>query len=225
MFVLIGILVFAGVGCGKKNVVDTQKVKDQKDNKVPPIINEITKGKSIMDIAREKDGTVATKQKYLADCQKSDKDMQDYCFSLGAIYYRDADFCKYLNNLETKKKCNQEIIEKWYADLEKGASSTLPTVPGALITGGGSPDAGCETTDSASLCKQAMKNSMLLGCAQPMSPEDKDNCYLVVALQLRDASLCDKVSDPEKKVGCKKSIETLKDSQPVMPGVIQGNYY
>jgi len=91
--------------------------------------------KSIMDAAREQGQTVMSKSKYLDECKKSDKEAQDMCYGIGAFYYRDASFCKWIKDAETKKNCNQENIEKWYSELEKGGS-TSPFMPGGTIPGG-----------------------------------------------------------------------------------------
>lgn len=220
VLLLAGVLIFAGVGCGKKNTVDNQKTLP---NGASTVLNEINKGKSMIDIAREKGETVVDKLAYLNNCKESDQDMQDYCFSMGAIYYRDASFCPSINNAETRKKCNQKIIDKWYDDLEKGTTPTTPAVPGALTAGGVSPSYDCKKYDSASACKTAMKNGMLMACAQNMPQVDKDSCFTAIALQFKDVTYCDRVSDSEKKDECKKSIETLNNIQPDMiKGIVPG---
>jgi len=91
--------------------------------------------KSIMDKAREQGQTVMSKSKYIDECKKSDKETQDMCYGLGAFYYRDVSFCKLVEDAEAKKNCNQENIEKWYSELEKGGS-TSPIMPGGTNPGG-----------------------------------------------------------------------------------------
>ena len=94
--------------------------------------------KSIMDKAREQGQTVMSKSKYIDECKKSDKETQDMCYGLGAFYYRDVSFCKLVEDAEAKKNCNQENIEIWYSNLEKGISPFGVSIPGGgMFPGGG----------------------------------------------------------------------------------------
>lgn len=93
--------------------------------------------KSIMDAAREQGQIAPSKTDAVKECEKStDQDDKDMCYGMLAFYYRDASFCKRIKDTEVKKNCNQENIEKWYSDLEKGGAAS-PFMPGGLIPGGG----------------------------------------------------------------------------------------
>ncbi len=191
--ILICAVLFTGFGCNKKDA----------DN---PISDEIETGKSLIDIAKDNGETVTDKETYLSDCEKLDEDMQDYCFGMGAIYYRDASFCKLIDDSETKEKCTEETIEKWYADLNNGTTPTMPTTEGLLIPG----NYECEDTDSESMCKQFQANGMIMACSKDMPAEEKDNCFGIIALQLQDISLCDRISNTERKEECREVLEVLE---------------
>lgn len=91
--------------------------------------------KSIMDAAREQGQTVMSKSEFIDECKKSDKESQDMCYGLGALYYRDVSFCKWIKDSEARKNCNQKNIEKWYSDIEKGGAAS-PFMPGGLAPSG-----------------------------------------------------------------------------------------
>ncbi len=109
---------------------------------------------SVMGAMKEKGETVMSKSEYIDGCKKSDADTQDMCYGMGAFYYRDASFCKWIKDSEAKKNCNQENIEKMYSDLEKGISpfgGLIPgggTLPGGGIIPGGEPAQPEPTTEN-----------------------------------------------------------------------------
>lgn len=56
------------------------------------------------------------------------------------------------------------------------------------------------------------KNTMLEQCAQAPSQDAKDNCYANVALQSRDVSFCQQISDSVKANQCSMYINALNSS-------------
>jgi hypothetical protein len=70
---------------------------------------------SMMGGMRKQGQPVPSKSEFIGECKKSDKESQDECYGVGAFYYRDASFCKYIKDSEAKSQCTQENIEKMYS--------------------------------------------------------------------------------------------------------------
>ncbi len=86
-------------------------------------------GKSIIEMTEEQGTEVMSKNEWIQNCEESDSELKDACYSMGALYYRDSSFCKNINNSEIKKDCTKEKIEEYYESLEKG-SVGMPTMLG-----------------------------------------------------------------------------------------------
>jgi len=128
LWIIIGVLVVALVGVGYFGLKKGGFIKGDGAGGLSGGI--LGSGKeSFMDAARKQGETVPSKAAYISECKKSDKDSQDMCFGMGAFYYRDASFCKYLSDSETKKNCNTETIEAWYTQMANGQGG-LPGMTG-----------------------------------------------------------------------------------------------
>jgi hypothetical protein len=55
---------------------------------------------------------------------------------MGAFYYRDASFCKYIKNSDTRGECSKEKIEEAYKQFEEAGKATGGNIPGTAIGGG-----------------------------------------------------------------------------------------
>ncbi|MDD5430939.1 MAG: hypothetical protein PHP03_01825 [Candidatus Pacebacteria bacterium] len=95
---------------------------------------------SMMGAMKNQGQAVISKAEFISECLKeTDASEKDTCYGLGAYYYRDASFCKYVKAAEAKTNCTQENIDKMYAaqqEMMKGAGGllpggTLPLLPGA----------------------------------------------------------------------------------------------
>lgn len=109
---------------------------------------------SLMGMMKEKGETVMSKSEFIAKCKESDADTQDMCYGMGAFYYKDAGFCGYLKNTETKGKCNKESIDSWYTMMQVGggtpfgAFGTGVTIPGGgFVPGTGIPSDNGDVTE------------------------------------------------------------------------------
>jgi len=91
---------------------------------------------SLMGMMKEKGEVVMSKSEFINECKKSDKDSQDMCYGMGAIYYRDASFCKWIQDSEAKSNCTKENIEEYYNTLKEGGTM-FPFAPSGTIPGGG----------------------------------------------------------------------------------------
>ena len=98
---------------------------------------------SIMGAMKKSGQTVMSKSEFVSKCKESDKDSQDMCYAMGALYYRDVSFCKYVTSAENKANCTKGNIEKYYETIKAGGSAT-PFGPGGGIVpfGGETPEGG-----------------------------------------------------------------------------------
>lgn len=115
------------------------------------------KNDSIMGMMKKSGETVMSESAYIDECKKSDKESQDMCYAMGAIYYRDASFCKLLNSAEAKSKCSQKTIDEYYSAYGGGGASGLPGMGGLSNFGGGIPGDG-ENTGLGNLPEEESKD-------------------------------------------------------------------
>lgn len=91
---------------------------------------------SVMGMMKANGETVMSKSEYISKCKESDKDTQDMCLGMGALYYRDASFCKLMKDNEARKNCNQKTIDEWYNSLNSSGMSGLTGIGGLSGLGG-----------------------------------------------------------------------------------------
>jgi len=91
---------------------------------------------SVMGMMKANGETVMSKSEYISKCKESDKDTQDMCLGMGALYYRDASFCKFIKDKEAGKNCNQKTIDEWYNNLNSSGMSGLTGIGGLSGLGG-----------------------------------------------------------------------------------------
>lgn len=137
--------------------------------------------KSLMDTAREKGQIVPSKTDAIKECEKeTDQDGKDTCYGLVAFYYRDASLCKQIKDPEIKKNCNQENIETWYSEMEKGGATSpfIPGLPGGTIPGGepaqpGTTNGGQETPILSGKMTDEIYIEILAQSSNPLQKDPK----------------------------------------------------
>jgi hypothetical protein len=93
---------------------------------------------SVMGKMKASGQEVMGASEYIKKCGESDKEIEDACYAMGALYYKDAGFCKYIKAGEATKNCNQATINNWYVDMQKtGATGFETGAVNPLNYGGG----------------------------------------------------------------------------------------